>query len=355
MLFRDLGRLLRLSQRQIGLPRLYTIRTWGVLGRLILVVSLIVLGIGYFAPPAHAAASAASDPFNGAAGSFGEPAAKGTNYNLGDWGVAEQRGAATYTFPIVVPPGRNGMAPDLALRYSSGSSLRGGLAVGWRFDLPSVTRDLSRGYEKGVSPYQASLGGVSGRLVAVPDLAPAGGDPYRVEFDGSFTRFFRRPATVGLSWLALSPDGAKHYFGNVPGAGDHRNRWPITATVDAHGNMIKYVWRQVTSGPFEDYLLEQIEYTSNNAAGLAAHAKVEFGYAPADLCPGSNMPIGAAPSAGAPLGIEGSRRLMSVTSSVRDQPGGAWRVARRVEFGYQLRSSVLHDPTPAPPDGPVCT
>jgi Salmonella virulence plasmid 65kDa B protein len=322
-------------------------------------VSLVVLAIGYVASPARAA-PAPADPFMGASGSFDAPPAYATNYNLGDWGVSEQRGGATYTFPIVVPPGRNWMAPDLALRYSSHSALRGGLAVGWRVDVPSVTRDRSRGHEA-TSTYQASLRGASGRLVGVPDLTPSGGRAYRVEFDDSFTRFFNRPANDGNSWLALSADGTKHYFGDTLSAGDHWNRWPVTAQVDAHGNTIRYFWSRVTSGPFADFLLQRIEYTSNDAAGLAAHAKVEFTYAPADLCAGSSMPIGAAPLAAGPLSTEGSRRLLAITTSVRDQPGGAWRVARRVNLDYQLRSSVLHlpilagpGPGPAPGAG-LCT
>jgi hypothetical protein len=171
--------------------------------RFVLVMCLTLLGIGYLAFPAHAASSEMATPanpdtgaFTGASPSFDEPSAYAKNYNLGDWGVSEQRGAATYTFPIVVPPGRNGMAPDLALRYSSESALRGGLAVGWRFDVPSISLDRSRGHEA-TSSYLAELRGASGRLVQVPDLTPFGGVAYRAGFDGSFTRFFNRPVIEG--------------------------------------------------------------------------------------------------------------------------------------------------------------
>lgn len=322
-------------------------------GWLIISVPLVILAILFGASPAQAAPA---DPFTGASSSFDEPSPEATSLNLGDWGVAEQRATSTYTFPIAVPPGRNGMAPDLALRYSSGSGLRGGLAVGWRLDVPSVMSDRSRGVES-TSTYQASLRGASGRLVEVPDLAPFGGHTYRVEFDDSFTRFSQQP-NWGGSWLALTADGARHYFGNTLPGGDHRSRWPITEQVDAHGNTIRYFWSPVASGSFRDYSLDRIEYSSNDTAALTAHAKVEFSYAPVDLCAGSSMPIGAAPLAGNPLSIEGSRRLRAVTTSVRDRPGAAWRVARRVELEYELRSSVLHQPVPAPdplPNGRYCT
>jgi YD repeat-containing protein len=56
--------------------------------------------------------------------------------------------------------------------------------------------------------------------------------------------------------------------------------------------------------------------------------------------------------------IEGARRLIGITTSVRDRPGGAWRVARIVSLEYRLRSSSLHFPTRAPihpPAGLACT
>ena len=99
------------------------------------------------------------DPFTGATPSFDAAPQEGTNYNSGDWGVSDQNGAVTYSVPIDVPPGRNGMAPSLSLRYSSNLPLRGGLAVGWTFDMPSIEVDLTLGAAEGVQ-YKIDLGGV---------------------------------------------------------------------------------------------------------------------------------------------------------------------------------------------------
>src|SRR5205807_6160484 len=88
-----------------------------------------------------AAEEGPADPFVGASPTFDKPPPVGIKFNAGDWGVAEQQGAATYTYPVTVPPGRNGMAPQLALRYSSQSPLRGGVAVGWTLNIPSVRID----------------------------------------------------------------------------------------------------------------------------------------------------------------------------------------------------------------------
>ena len=47
-------------------------------------------------------------PFAGASSEFTAPPGEAVDFNVGDWGVSQERGAATYTYPIEVPPGRNG-------------------------------------------------------------------------------------------------------------------------------------------------------------------------------------------------------------------------------------------------------
>lgn len=290
------------------------------------------------------------DPFAGASPSFNTPAPEPTRHNVGEWGVAEQRGAVTYTYPITVPPGRNGMAPSLVLRYSSQSPLRGGVAVGWNLDdLPSIHADRSLG--QGDKPlYKASLRGVAGRLIEVPDTSPYPGKRYRVDFDGSFTRFIHiergefDPGPRG--WVALTSDGVQHFFEEKELPSTFLNtRWHITRQIDPHGNAVRYVWEPVQGGHAEgqgirmiDLSLARIEYTANEAAGLGAHAKVEFAYAALETCPASKLPIGARyeNNFGSDIAgyYEGARRLTAMVISVRDQPGAAWRVSKRISLDY---------------------
>ena len=53
----------------------------------------------------------------------------------GDFAVVN--GAATYSIPIAVAPGRGGMQPDLSLNYASGSG-NGILGMGWSLGGQSV-------------------------------------------------------------------------------------------------------------------------------------------------------------------------------------------------------------------------
>jgi RHS repeat-associated protein len=251
------------------------------------------------------------------------------------------------------------MAPDLALRYSSGSPLRGGVAAGWTMEVPSISVDRSFGTES-MRAFQASLGSARGHLVPVPDRLPFGGRAYRAEFDGSFTRFFRRRDGALSTWTALTTDGVRHDFGDEPGSRDHSVRWRVTRQTDPHGNTVRYLWARGMSGGYSEYHLERIEYGANAGADLGAHARVVFSYAPYDLCQGSTLPIGAAPDRGNPTVVDGARRLTAITTSVRTQKPGIWRVARRIDLDYQLGSSRLHQvaspPTQdRPPTSMACT
>jgi RHS repeat-associated protein len=314
----------------------------------------LTMGVGLCVLLISTAAAQLTDPFTGSSPSADVKHQESVDLNVGDWGVAEQRGAATYTFPIDLPKGRNGMSPSLVLRYSSQGRLRGGLAAGWTLDMPGIRIDRNLGTEAQTF-FSATLGAVAGRLVEVPDRLPYGGQAFRVDFDGSFTRFFRlipgSNPSMPPGWVALTTDGVKHIFAEEPGASDGSHRWNVTQQIDPFGNTVRYFWSDVRvpgGGPIIDQGIDRIEYSANAIAGLSAHAKVEFAYAAPDMCSNSNIPIGAAPSALPPGKVEGSRRLTAIKVFVRDEPGAEWRQSKEVAFDYELRASVLHEPVLAP-------
>src|SRR5262245_6504138 len=77
------------------------------------------------------ARSAPADVFQIAAPVLGSDAPKASDIHAGDGTVSAQTGAMEYSYPITVPPGRNGMQPHLALTYSSQAPIYGGIAAGW--------------------------------------------------------------------------------------------------------------------------------------------------------------------------------------------------------------------------------
>ncbi|MEM7133158.1 MAG: RHS repeat-associated core domain-containing protein [Chloroflexota bacterium] len=303
--------------------------------------------------------AAPADPFTGASQSFDAAPPEASNFNVGDWGVADERGTATYTFPIEVPPGRNGMQPSLALRYSSNSPLRGGIAAGWTFDLPMIERDHSLGVDGGLH-YKASLPSASGRLVKVDDKLPFDDAvaAYRVNFDTSFTRLFLRGDSVegDYYWTALTTDGVQHHFAEKKDSAGE-SRWLIEEQTDTFGNTVNYFWSAVYGlgeGSLPpnliDYRLDRIEYSANANAGLKAHAKVEFAYDPPQFCPNAQIPLGAAMRRGS-TSVNGSSPPKTIETSVRDTQGDGWRLSRKVDLNYDFHNSTLfEDPLEIQPD-----
>lgn len=261
-----------------------------------------------------------------------------------------ESGAASYQVPIVVPPGRLANAPQIALGYSSSNPMRGGIAAGWRMDMPRIEIDTSSG-RLGSTYYRSSLSGTRLVNVSEPGVSASGVQNYRAELDGSYTRYERVYGSDGatISWRARTSDGRTWYFGETDVSKDLPNaattakegRWFVTRVVDRFGNSITYnyakaysVVRESTLVPVDIYVTS-ITWGANSNAGLADHARVTFNYAGNETCTGSFVPIGAQFTwrSGFPL-MEGFRRLGTIRTEVmRD---GAWREARRYQLNYDM-------------------
>ncbi len=317
----------------------------GTRTRLHAAIALALVAIQASQPPAHAYPG---DVFQNGAAAVA-PSSNATS-DVGDsaYGVSDQ-GGAQYTIPLVVPPGRQGMAPSLALSYSSRAPVRGGLAAGWTMALPRIEVDTSRGRLGGVE-YKTSSGA---RLIPVTEPAPPDAETFRADRDDSFARYERLRKPDGTTtWRVRSLDGQTHYFGesttsrDVPNAataaGVEGARWFLSRSVDKFGNEVRYNYQkawslirnETTLVPVDIYPTS-IEWGSHSdpAAGFRAHARILFDHAAEDLCPGSWVPIGAAFSwrTGLPL-MEGARRLTAVRIELSS--GSVWQERRRYTLGY---------------------
>jgi RHS repeat-associated protein len=303
---------------------------------------------------ASAVYAAPTDPFSQSLPDAKSSAPKGSTYDVGDHGVSEQRGAATYAFPIDVPPGRNGVAPSLSLQYSSAGAIRGGVAVGWTMDLPSISIDATAGRSTTVR-YRSSLSG-DARLISTKflgDVAVAnslGGsfETFRATNDAAFVRYQKNESLEGAGeWVARTSAGTIYTFGAFDG-----RKWLLTEQRDWLGNTATYSWQLAQNGGVAGWELGSILYTTNPGAGITqGHAAVEFIYFGIETCPGSTMPIGAeadaraaktapgeAPTVPAPIVsmyVTSPRRLQLIRTKVRDtQSSSTWRTVREVELGY---------------------
>lgn len=163
-----------------------------------------------------------------------------------------QTGDATYTVPIVVPPGTAGMTPEIALSYSSGDRTDSPVGYGWSLSIPSIRRSL----RNGVPTYNNSLDGFElGGQLLVPKPGGAVGE-YRTR-EESFANIQFSSSTN--SWTVTRKDGRRLSFGV---SASHRivssfvstdtYEWLLESDDDPSGNMISYTWFRETGVAYPD-------------------------------------------------------------------------------------------------------
>ena len=201
-------------------------------------------------------------------------------------GASAYTGAATYRYPIELPPGIGGLTPELSLNYNSRpvDSMRApvmsfGFGAGWSFPQAQINNgNSSRMYSPiGGSADYASyrftllLNGITYHLQPVNNsvrygaFRAIGGPELLIEFiaDGSGRNDTNNVS--GEFWRVTTPDGTAYTFGRTmdseqvvyPVAAGHnggqlRNRafspynWKLDLIQDVHGNKIEYSY---TSAP----------------------------------------------------------------------------------------------------------
>jgi len=198
-------------------------------------------------------------------------------------------GALGYRIPIETPPGRNGIAPNLALTYSS--QARNGLAgVGWTIDLGSIQRNTRYGLSYAADGDGAYVASINGSTV---DLVLMSGSCYQSKIEGTFSKYCLNQSTS--VWTVTAKDGTKYTYGqeadnnNPPITYNARQydtsgntsqifRWYLNRVEDTNGNYmtITYIRDQNEIYPY------QIKYTgnvNNGPAGvLGTTNMVEFIY-----------------------------------------------------------------------------
>ncbi len=173
--------------------------------------------------------------------------------------VSQFTGAATYSIPINVPAGPNGMKPSLSLSYSSAATDgKGGerdkwqaswVGKGWNLEVGSVVRNAS--VIEGTSPdddfwdsFGLTFDGQS--FTAIRADASTNG-VYRA-VDETFARIQKISET---EWRAWTKDGLRYEFAQPLywrdaryDSGDNRKvyRWLLTRVVDTNGNKVDYFY-----------------------------------------------------------------------------------------------------------------
>jgi RHS repeat-associated protein len=179
-------------------------------------------------------------------------------------------GIAGVGFPIEVPPGRHGLEPSLAVRYSSAAG-PGNAGHGFTFDIGSIERSTRHGPPR----FDNSDRFVMTLLGESLDLLPIDGAStrFRTVLDTGFLieRVTPGPFGVGSTyWVARGRDGRAYRFGfngdsavgNVSQVPDFK--WGLDRVEDAQGNVMEI---QYQAHALRLYAT-RIDYTSHPATGL---------------------------------------------------------------------------------------
>jgi hypothetical protein len=204
-------------------------------------------------------ASAGTDPTSGGS-VISVPSGGGAISGLGEKFTPDLfTGTGNFSMPIALPPGRHGLAPQLALTYSTGIS-NGPFGLGWALSLPGICRKTSRGVPRYVdaNPDTFILSGAED-LVAVAGVGSERAR-FRPRTEGLFARIEHVTNASGDYWEVRAKDGTRTRYGTPRPAGAGSGwrdpaitarpgdsgifAWKITETTDLLGNVIRYTYRR---------------------------------------------------------------------------------------------------------------
>ena len=116
-------------------------------------------------------------------------------------------GTMSHTIPLVVPPGRHGIDPGLALTYQSTNG-ESWVGVGWTLEVGAIERSARHGVIYTGDDYVFRMAG------ATVDLVATSTGEYRAKIEAAFTRLRQLTAADGrLSWEATDRLGTRYLFG----------------------------------------------------------------------------------------------------------------------------------------------
>jgi len=221
------------------------------------------------------------------------PPASGIGATPGTFAVTAQ-GSASYTIPIAVPPGRHGIEPSLAVRYTSSTS-NGTLGIGWSLDGLSTISLCQRTYAQDGQSKPVDLSWNEALCLDGQRLMQLDDGSYRTETD-TFTKIVGSD-NIGevqgqpFAFRAFTKDGHILYYDTLANtksksALSFRFRtWALSRVEDRNGNFMRIVYRQTTSTDSQDsdwplssteLVPDSIIYTGNGYTDGDREIKFEY-------------------------------------------------------------------------------
>lgn len=161
-------------------------------------------------------------------------------------------GTGSYTIPINVPAGPNGIQPRITIRYHSAAG-NGPFGIGWTMGLMAIARKT----EGRIPDYGPDAEFV---LVGTEDLVPVGNGRYRPRVDTLHWRIERQ----GNGWELTDTQGARYRLGQTAQARVETVEdgvtkvalWLLEEMEDTNGNTVHYFYREEGAQRY----LERVEW-----------------------------------------------------------------------------------------------
>lgn len=196
-------------------------------------------------------------------------------------------GAASYSIPIVAPPGTNGVSPSIAIDYNS-SGGNGVVGRGWNISgLSAITRVGQTIYHDGsVKPLELGVNdrfALNGsRLMLKAGTYGANATTYGTELENFSIITSNGDLGGGPLWFSeITKDGLTIEYGNTTDSrllnADNTKVlfWRINKISYQDGNYIEFKYISFD----RDLRIDEINYTGNVNAGLAPYNRLKFTYA----------------------------------------------------------------------------
>ena len=198
----------------------------------------------------------------------------------GNYQTALWPGAATYSIPLEVPQGRNGLTPQISLSYNSHSTSQRPTITGtaWQLSQNYIFRDTNFNFEGAENDkFNLVLNGETHELVYVPAE-----NRYHTKKETflHITKTTGAPNQKSEYWQIKTPDGTTYRFGYNPDSElvsntyDYVVKWSLDLIKDTHNNEIYYTYTEnPTANDLGAVYPSKIEY--NNEKSRIIEFKLE--------------------------------------------------------------------------------
>ena len=160
----------------------------------------------------------------------------------------QNTGALETTYPISVPPGRNGLQPDLDLVYNSQNSQPGSIfGEGWSISIPYIERLNKSGVENlySTSTLNYFTSSLDGELVTTSTVTSTGVTYVARTENGTFNQYTFSSSSD--DWTMTDKNGTQYVFGSTadseesdPSNASDTFKWMLKTVTDENGNSILY-------------------------------------------------------------------------------------------------------------------